>query len=124
MQGLSRDIRKGMKVFDIAHKEIGTVEEVKFSDQNPDNPKSEGFSENPEARAEPTTLIDNIAEAFLPGEQLPDALRSRMLQEGYIELDANGLFSSDRFILAEQIQSVTGNEIVLNVSKDDLLKKH
>lgn len=122
MQGLSRDIHKGMKVFDIAHKEIGTVEDVKFSDQNPDNPRSEAFGADHDP--EPVTLIDNIAEAFLPGEQLPEALRSRMLQEGYVQLDANGLFSSDRFILAEQIQSVAGNEIVLNVSKDELLKKH
>ena len=68
-------------------------------------------------------LIQDLAEAFAP-DGMPEVLRERLLSEGYIRLDSNGLFAADRYILPEQIASVSGDELVLTVDKDELMKRH
>jgi hypothetical protein len=66
--------------------------------------------------------MENIAEAFR-SDELPEALQDRLLTEGYIRLDTDGLFASDRYILPEQITSTSGDEIMLKVNKSDLMKR-
>jgi hypothetical protein len=46
-----------------------------------------------------------------------------MLTSGYIEIDTDGLFSSNRYALAEHIASASGDEVNLNVDKDELIKR-
>ena len=67
--------------------------------------------------------MTDIAEAFAPYD-MPEELRDRLLSEGYIRLDTKGLFAADRYILPEQIASSVGDELMLNVSKDELMKRH
>ena len=69
------------------------------------------------------TLIDNIAEAFRVDE-LPEPIRKRLLHQGFVRLDAAGLFAADRYIMPEQIDSVSGEGLMLNVSRDELIKRH
>ena len=54
---------------------------------------------------------------------MPETLRERLLREGYIRLDADGLFAADRYILPSQIASAAGDEVTLNVEKDQLIKR-
>ena len=46
----------------------------------------------------------------------------RLLREGYVRIDADGLFAADRYILPEQIATVSADEVVLNVDKRALIK--
>jgi hypothetical protein len=121
MLTLPQDVHKGMKVFDNSQNEIGKVDDFRFS-ENQDFPEL-AAEVDPGDRQRSDSLLDNIAEAF-GGEEIPEILRDRLLSEGYIRLDTKGLFAADRYILPEQIASAVGDQLVLNVSKDDLLKRH
>lgn len=118
---LSR-ISEGMRVYDRLHHEIGKVEYVKMSDDDPSTPEVE--ASEPERRPQRDSLIDNIAEVFAPADQIPDELRDRLLQQGFIRIDSAGLFSADRYVMPDQIMSVSGDAVTLNVSKDELVKRH
>jgi len=122
MQTLPRDIRVGMRVLDNSRNEIGKVEDFRFS-ENEDNPDVQPEDIDASDRRQDGGLVQDIAEAFAPDE-LPEVLRDRLLREGYIRLDTKGLFAADRYILPDQISSAAGDDLVLNVSKDELMKRH
>jgi hypothetical protein len=117
-----RDIHEGMKVFDANHKEIGRVDWVQFGNDNPSTEDAEArTTEGVEQRSD--TLIDNIVDAFRV-DDLPEVVRQRLLMQGFIRIDAEGLFAADRYVLPEQIGSITGNELTLTVEKDELMRRH
>jgi hypothetical protein len=117
---LSR-VQEGMKVFDRQQHEIGTVERVKMGEDDPSTPEVEAASPPVEPRTD--SLITNFAEAFATDE-LPEAVQARLVQNGFIRLDAKGLFAADRYVTPDQIMSVSGDAVTLKVSKDELVKKH
>ena len=122
MQTLPRDVHVGMKVFDRMNNEIGKVEDFKFS-ENEDDPEVIPEDIDASDRERRGGLVEDIAEAFAP-DDMPEVLRDRLLTEGYIRLDTKGLFAADRYILPEQIDSSSGEALLLNVSKDELMKRH
>jgi hypothetical protein len=120
MNTLPRDIQIGMKVYDSRHKEIGKIDDLKFP-ENALDPDVEAADIDGTDRRRPDSLLETIAEAF-GDDEIPQPLRDRLLVEGYIRLDTAGLFAADRYILPSQVASVSGNEIMLNVEKDQLIK--
>ncbi|GGF43745.1 hypothetical protein GCM10011321_37860 [Youhaiella tibetensis] len=123
MEGLPQGIHVGMRVFDNHHRHIGVVDDFKYSDEDPSRPGPETAGINPGDMKGRDSIINNLAEAFHPNE-LPEEIRERLLNEGYVRLDADGLFAADRYILPEQIASVGDDEITLTVdSKDELIKR-
>lgn len=118
-----RDIREGMKVIDSTNKEIGTVEWVKFGDDDPLTPAPEANDIGPMERQRCDTLIDNIADAFRT-DDIPEEVREKLLMQGFVRIDAEGLFAEDRYVTPEQIERVSKDTLMLNVSKADLLKRH
>ena len=121
MQTLPIEIHKGMKVFDNAQKHIGKIDDFRFS-ENEDSPNLQPAELNATDRRR-DSVAENIA-AALGADQLPEVLRDRLLREGYIRLDTAGLFAADRYILPDQIASTSADAVVLNVSKDQLIKRH
>lgn len=118
-----RDVREGMKVFDSTNTEIGKVEWVKFGDDDPTTPEPEAGDVNRLDRERRDTLMDNIADVFDPNE-LPEEVREKLMLQGFVRIDADGLFAADRYVAPEQIERVTGDALMLNVSKDELVKRH
>lgn len=116
-----RFIEEGMKVFDRERHEIGKVEYVQFGDDDPETPEVEAAAPNT-LRDRDDSLIDNIAEVFAPADEVPEELREKLLHQGFVRLDAAGLFASDRYITPEQIASVSDDGLMLNVTKDQLIK--
>jgi hypothetical protein len=115
-----RHVEEGMKVFDRDRKEIGKVEYVQFGDDDPSTVEVEAAAPSTLDRGR-DTLLDNIAEAFA-GDEIPDEIRARLLQQGFVRIDANGIFAADRYVTPEQIASVTGDGLLLNVTRDQLVK--
>lgn len=117
-----RNIEAGMKVFDSNHDEIGKVEFVQFGDDDPETPELEarGLSNLDDGE---NTLLDAIAQAFTTDE-IPEELRERLLHQGFVRIDSNGLFEADRYITPQQIASVSGDELMLNVTRDELIRRH
>ena len=121
MQNLPRDIHVGMTVFDRNHHEIGKVDDLKFAENATDPDVTPAELDATDLRRD-DSLIEDIAEAF-GKEELPEELRNRLLREGYIRLDTKGLLARDRYILPDQIASAAGDEVMLNVEKDALIKR-
>jgi hypothetical protein len=69
------------------------------------------------------TLLGGVAEAFSPGDDLPEELRARLLREGFVQIDSTGIFKADRFATPEQIADVADEGVMLNVTDDQLMKK-
>lgn len=124
MHNVLEHINEGMKVFDATNHEIGKVEWVKLSDEDPDTPETEVADVSAIERADENhSLIADLARAFRDDE-MPDVLRDRLLREGFIRMDADGLFAADRYVLPDQIAAVSENGVMLKVSKDELIKRH
>ena len=123
MHGIPRDIHEGMKVYDRTNAEIGRVEMVKFSDEDPTTPEVETAGVNPIEEERDDNLVESIARVFR-SDELPEELRERLLREGFVLIDADGLFEADRYVLPDQIASVSGDRLVLKASKAELLKRH
>lgn len=119
-------VHEGMTVYDNEEQRIGTVDFVYFGAASEEQqelgtgPASPGVADNPDMRD--NSFVDMIAEVFDPGE-LPEQLRDKLLLEGYVRLDAAGLFAADRFITPDQIEGVREHDLFLSVSREQLIKR-
>jgi hypothetical protein len=114
-------IHNGMEVMDDTGNVIGTVQQVYLGEM-----EAQGISEgSPTDELKPNaarTLTENLARVFTVDESnMPQELRERLLHDGYIRMDS-GLIHLPRYILPENIATVTPDEVVLNVERDALIK--
>lgn len=114
-----------MKVLDSADNRIGTVKDVYFGASSDEMlPHGTGAATAPDPSLRKDSLIDDVARGLVDvsGDDLPEEMRQRLLNEGYIRIDTAGLFRSDRFILPEQIARVHDDHVHLTVTQAELLK--
>lgn len=121
MERLPEQVRIGMKVYDSEGHHIGKIDDLKFP-ENATAPEVEVAEVDDVIDDRDETIIDAVAEAF-GREEIPEPLRSQLLRDGYVHLDASGLFAADRYILPEQISGLTDDGIKLNVTQDALIKR-
>ncbi len=118
-------VHEGMKVLDRNGKDIGKVNMVRMSGvSNTASNRGLGSTTTTSSNtAVPSdTLVDDVASAFA-NDHLPEELRERLMHKGFFRLDTKGLFASDRYVLPEQIASVSNDEVHLKVSRDELIKR-
>ncbi len=60
----------------------------------------------------------SLLDVFEGGEDSGATERQR--QTGYIRIDAKGLFSGDKYVGAENVASVNGDDVMLSVTRDSL----
>jgi hypothetical protein len=119
-------IHEGMDIYDVRDEHIGSVDFVHFGAASETQqelgvgPASPAPADNPRMRDD--TIIDNIAEAFHPNE-VPQQLQEKLLLSGYIRMNADGIFASDRFIVPDQIVRVADDNVYLSVNRDQLAKR-
>lgn len=124
-QSVLKNVHTGMEVKDSHDNRIGTVKDVYFGADSDEMKKhGAGAATAPDPSVRSDSLVEDVARGLfdVDGENLPEEMRQRLINEGYIRIDTAGLFRSDRFILPEQIARVHDEHVHLNVSKDDLLK--
>lgn len=122
MEGIPTSVHEGMKVYDSAMHAIGTVETFRASDEDPNEPGPETAGVDPVVARDDESLAAIFADLFRPGDGLPREMQEKAYREGFIRLDAEGLFAADRYVFPEQIDRVEGDKVVLNVEKSSLLK--
>ena len=122
MQSFPQTIHVGMKVFDNAHHEIGHVKDLRFPENAIDPQVETATLDAPDRDPRPDSIIEQVAEAFHGDDDLPETLRERLLNEGYIRIDS--ALSANHYALPSQIASASGDEVVLNVGKDELITRH
>jgi hypothetical protein len=116
-------VREGMQVCDNTDNEIGTVRRVflgAVSDETDDRGGGPATASTPKLRED--TLIEYLAKAFV-NESLPEVVRERLLRNGFVQIDTHGLFASDRFVVPDQIESVSDECVHLRLAKDELIER-
>lgn len=122
-ESVLKQIREGMEVFDNVGDKVGTVDTLYFGASS-DEMKAHGVgaASAPDPSLRESGLVDDIAQAISGDDDLPDEMRRRLIHDGFIRIDATGLFASDRYVLPEQIDRVHGDHVHLNVTGDQLLR--
>ena len=119
-----KNIHNGMTVYDSENKKIGTVKDFYFgasSDEMQEH--GTGAATAPDPSFPEDKLVEDVAEAFVGVDDIPEEMRKRLLNEGFIRINTSGLFTSDRFAMTDEIERVAGENVYLNVPQDGLLKK-
>jgi len=101
----------GMRVVDSDGHDIGKVEMVKMGD--PEAMTSKGNRIGP---AEGITPLDSDYNE----PEVPQPIRDHLLRVGFVKVDGNGLFDSDRYFRADVIESVEGDVVRIRLPKDRL----
>lgn len=137
-------IEEGMEVFDAAGDKIGTVEglffgansdlverEVDDVDDDADGTLDRMYypgTDEPLSDGQPVPAVgpelpelDDVAEALGGESDIPEVLRKRLLQHGFIRIDSAGLFAGDRFAMPDQIRAVDAEGVRLSVAASELI---
>lgn len=127
--GLLPQIREGMNVRDSGGDTIGTVRRVQMGGGNDpvdaarQSREAAGPADDRSGDYGAPLATDLVSSIFSGGgDGLPDEERQDLELKGYIEIDSRGLFSANRYATAEQIASVAGDDVTLNVAGDSLAK--
>ncbi|MGI5191835.1 hypothetical protein ACQEVI_27090 [Promicromonospora sp. CA-289599] len=113
--GPIREVTEGMTVIDAGGETVGTVDEVHMADAG----AVTGTGQSPDQPGGPVVWI---AEAFRGDSEMTQQAQERLVRLGYVRIDASGLFSGHRYVEADQIAAVDGNQVRLSVVADQLLR--
>lgn len=115
-------IREDMEVYDVHGDHVGEVEFVYLGSSSPTGiERGTGPATADDIDLTADTLVEVVARAF-SDDDIPDVLRRRLLYNGFVKVDGEGLFASDRFVMADQIASVSGERVLLKVDRKQLIK--
>lgn len=116
------NIREGAMVYDRNNTLIGQVDSIYLGEASQ---QAIDMGDTPATVSTPRDASDD-AVAFIQRvfakDELPQELRKRLLQHGFIHINVPGLLAHDRYVLPEQITLVTTDGIILKASRDDLIK--
>jgi hypothetical protein len=116
-------VRDGMKVIDASGKLVGRVTGL-YMGAAGDTAEQAGVVPETTAGTAPVDADRGLAADFvntIDTDNLPDTLRNRLRYNGYVQIDS-GVLHRDRFALREQVASVAGDEVRLNVAEAELIK--
>lgn len=117
-------IREGMEVYDSHGEKVGTVEDLYFGASSDEmDAHGVGAATAPDPSLRENNIVDDIAEGIFGSDDLPEEMRKRLINEGFLRVDAANLFGSDRYVLPEQIDRVHKDHVHLNVPRNQLLKR-
>lgn len=117
-------VREGMTVYDSEKNDIGTVESVHFGAASDANlatgtipaTTAADHAENDE------TFVDALAEVFDPKDEIPEEMADRLRYNGFIKIDG-GWFGTDRYVMPNQISSVSDDGVHLSTKRERLIKE-
>ena len=123
---LLNTIREGMEVHDSTGNKLGTVRRVQMGGNDPVDAQESAREAGP-TNAEPNTydatLLGDLASTFTRNNDgLPDEARLDLERKGFIQIDSPGILAADRYAAADQIARVEGDDVVLSVAADALVK--
>ena len=116
------NIHEGMRVMDANNTDLGTVDYVYLGE----------ISSTADTGKEPATIkpnldgseqFTNLVQRAFGKQDLPEELRERLMQNGFIHVDVPGLMSHNRFVLPDQITMVTDQGVVLRATRQELIKE-
>lgn len=112
------DVEEGMDVYDSDGDKIGTVERVYFGSEDREEPGPESVTA-PDPATGGKTLADVVADIFDP-QDIPEEVRERLLRRGFLHIDGGVIFDADYYVLPNQVERVTDEDVHLRVKKEKL----
>lgn len=120
-------VREGMEVHDSGGAKVGSVKQVQMGGNDPVDGARQAAEAGPtesdrEAGGFAGTAITSLAETVAgDADDLPEEASRRLISKGFIEI-GGGLFTPSRYATADQIASVSGDNVTLSVGEDALIK--
>lgn len=116
------EIKAGMTVYDREGQKIGEVDTV-FAGAKPDDLEELGHAPaDVDVSALDLDTLPVDAAEVMGDEDLDEPVRERLMRRGFARIDA-GLLDSDRYVMPDQIASVTDDEVRLNVLGEELVER-
>ena len=120
---LLTQVYEGTTVYSRTGGKIGTVEYVYLGELAEASDGHDQELASPSAlRGGESSLIGEFARDVVLTEQISDVLRDRLLRHGLLRINSTGLFAADRYVMPDQISSVSADRVTLRVSRNELLK--
>jgi hypothetical protein len=126
-----QEIQEGMAVYDVTGTKLGTVTAMYLGGNSPEGRTETGGTAAPGNVVIPAVLsTPGQASGNNPGpipavrvsdNALPDAVRARLEQTGYVRVTPGGLFPNDFFVTPEQILKVDEDRVELKVVRERLI---
>lgn len=104
-------IHEGMGVYNASGDRVGTVEYVKFGNEDLSKPGAQSATPD-RTQNNNDSIIENFAEALWGDDDLPETVRGRLLRLGFIKVDP-GLLQSDHYVTPDMIENVTTDKVFL-----------
>lgn len=115
-------IHEGMDVYTSDDNHLGRVDGVFFGSVSEQEAElGTGAATEDDRSLRNHSWLEDVARVFDP-DDIPQELREQYQRLGFIRIDANGLFSRDRYATPDQIAAVQGDRVVLKTDRDGLLK--
>jgi hypothetical protein len=122
-QNILMQIYEGMRVFDPEGETIGTVQRVYFGAVTPEeDARGQGPATVPSPGEEESTFIEDFLKSLSPQGTISEPQRQQLLRHGFIRINTTGFMNAGCYATPEQIAQVSGNDIALSVSRDELMK--
>ncbi len=118
-------VTNGMHVHDVNDDHIGKVEDLYFG-ADADDPQAHGAGAATTGTPRTTVaegLVADIAQGLFGDDAIPDTVRNRFLNEGFIQIEPGTLLGADMFATPDQIAGVTEGAVRLKVTRDQLFHK-
>ena len=119
-----RRITTGMTVYDVNGDKVGTVEDLYFG-ADADDPQ--GYGTGAATTGMPRTtatngLVEDVIRGLFADDNMPETLRNRLLNEGFIQIEPGTLFGADMFATPDQIAGASSDGVRLNVEAQSLVR--
>jgi hypothetical protein len=131
------NIHEGMTVYDRDGEKLGTVDRVYLGTVSEEGQNwgkgpadtttadAPGYADDPGevfgmSGEDPAAIDFAFGGGISPSETSGSEIRELLLRHGYIRIKSSGLFASDRYVMPDRIDSVSGERVRLNLSKDEL----
>ena len=119
-------IKEDMTVYDMNNNKIGEVDFVKFGDEDPNEIGTETATVaeheyNPPYDSDPNLFWGFVVAFDGDNDDIPEEHRAYLLRYGYLRLDTGNLFESDYFVPLNQVERVTGENVYIRTTKDELI---
>ena len=68
-------------------------------------------------------LLDEVLRSIFGKDDLPETLRNRLLNEGFIQIEPGTLLGGDMFATPDQIAGVTNDGVRLTIVENQLIRE-
>lgn len=118
-KNILESIQEGMRVYDREGRELGKVDRVHAG---PGRPGSGYTEEGSEAGVDETLFARWVEEMLDPMDNVRKELQEELYLHGFMRMLTEGLEGEERYILPDQIHSVSGDKVHLHASEEELKK--